>query len=485
MIDKITNLEQEARKLEPSQEDRKRYLSLITQYTEDLLQHLPEAPANIPPTNEGKGLHDSPINEHPIAMEQAIQLIQDNIDQQALNPASGRYLAYVPGGGVYPAALGDYLAAVANRYSGVYYASPGAVRLENILIRWMCDMVGFPAETSGGNLTSGGSIANLIGIITARDSIQLKSREYEQTVFYVTSQTHHCVRKAIRVAGMADAILREVTMDDRFRMDTYALEKQIEADRLAGLKPFMVIGSAGTTDVGAVDPLEAIAQIAQKYKLWFHVDAAYGGFFLLTQLGQSIIKGIEQADSVVIDPHKGLFLPYGSGVVLVKHLKKLYESQHTTANYMQDTYDVDEYSPADLSPELSRHFRGLRMWLPLKLLGVTPFKAALEEKIHLCRYFYQALQQLEGFELGPYPELSITFFRYTATQEDLNLFNQKLALAIQQDGRVFLSSTLIDNQYYLRMAILNFRTHKADIDLALQIIQEKVFLVLKSIGDGQ
>ena len=474
MIDKITHLEQEARKLEPGPEDREHYLQLIKQYTEDLLQNLPEAPANIPPIDEGKGLHEAPINDQPISMEQAIELIRHNIDQQALNPASGRYLAYVPGGGVYPAALGDYLAAVANRYSGVYYASPGAVRLENILIRWMCDMVGFPAEISGGNLTSGGSIANLIGIIAARDSTKLKAREYEQAVFYVTSQTHHCVRKAIRVAGMADSIIREVAMDERFRMDTQALETQIKTDMMAGLRPLMVIGSAGTTDVGAVDPLEAIARVAKKYDLWFHVDAAYGGFFLLTELGQSIIQGIHHADSVVIDPHKGLFLPYGSGVILVKHLKKLYESQHTTANYMQDTYEVDEYSPADLSPELSRHFRGLRMWLPLKLLGVAPFQAALDEKIYLCRYFYQAMKKLEGFELGPYPDLSITFFRYTDTQENLNQFNQKLAKAIQQDGRVFLSTTLINHQYYLRMAVLNFRTHKAEIDLALEIIQEKM-----------
>ena len=474
MIDKITNLEQEARKLEPSQWDRENYLNLIKIYTEDIYQKLPDAPAKYPSTNDGKGLLNSPISDEPIGLEQALELISENIDQQALNPASGRYMAYVPGGGVFPAALGDYLAAVANRYSGVYYASPGAVRLENLLIRWMCDMVGYPAEISGGNLTSGGSIANLIGIITARDSMKIKSREYEQTVFYVTEQTHHCVRKAIRVAGMADSIIRNVAMDNFFRMDTAALENQIKADLMAGLRPMMVIGSAGTTDVGAVDPLEKIAQVAKKYDMWFHVDAAYGGFFLLTELGKSIIQGTRKADSIVIDPHKGLFLPYGSGVILVKHLKKLYDSQHTTANYMQDTYDVDEYSPSDLSPELSRHFRGLRMWMPLKLFGVAPFKAALDEKIYLCRYFYKKMKNLPNFELGPTPDLSITFFRYKPAQGSVDSFNKKLAKAIQEDGRVFLSSTQINNQYYLRMAILNFRTHKADVDLALEIIEEKV-----------
>lgn len=475
MNDKLLALEQAARQLEPTSYDRKSYLSQLIQYTEDFFENLPDAPANIPSLDFGKALQEVPIDDTPINFEQALQLIYQNIDNQALNPASGRYLAYVPGGGVYPSALGDYIAAVANRYSGVYYASPGAVRLENMLIRWMCKMVGFPESIAGGNITSGGSLANLTGIVVARDSKKLKSREYEQAVFYVTTQTHHCVRKAIRVAGMADSIVRNVGMDQNFRMDVTALEHQINADLMAGLQPFFVCGSAGTTDVGAVDPLEDIAKVAKKYELWFHVDAAYGGFFLLTKLGKSIIKGIHKADSIVIDPHKGLFLPYGTGVILVKHQQKLYDSQHTTAHYMQDTYQsIEEYSPADLSLELSRHFRGLRMWLPLQLFGVAPFRAALDEKIHLCRYFYTRLQTLENFDLGPFPELSITFFRYKPKQGDLNQFNQKLAKAIQDDGRVFLSTTLIDNDFYIRMAILNFRTHKAEIDLAIQIIQEKV-----------
>src|SRR5699024_9460542 len=164
-------------------------------------------------------------------------------------------------------------------------------------------------------------------------------------------------------------------IDDQFRIKVHKIKELIAPDSRNGLKPFVIFASAGTTDIGAVDPLEAIAQIAQEHNIWFHVDAAYGGAFLLTEHGQKMMQGIDQADSVTIDPHKGLFLPYGTGALLVKDIQKLYHSQHMEANYLQDTYEAEALSPADLSPELSKHFRGLRMWLPLQLYGTAPFRA--------------------------------------------------------------------------------------------------------------
>jgi glutamate/tyrosine decarboxylase-like PLP-dependent enzyme len=187
------------------------------------------------------------------------------------------------------------------------------------------------------------------------------------------------------------------------------------------------------------------------------------------------MSGIEKSDSVTIDPHKGLFLPYGSGALLVKDGQKLYESQHMTANYLQDTLKAtEEASPADLSPELSKHFRGLRMWLPLQLFGVKPFRAALDEKLLLTRYFYEEIQKIEGIDVGPEPELSVLFFRYLPDEGDANTFNKKLVDEIHQDGRVFLSSTHIDETVYLRLAVLNFRTHLNEIDLILSVLREKI-----------
>jgi glutamate/tyrosine decarboxylase-like PLP-dependent enzyme len=411
-------------------------------------------------------------------MEQLLSLIAKNVDRPGLNPASGGHIAYIPGGGIYPSALGDYMADVTNRYAGVFYGGPGAVRMENILIRWLCDLFGLPKE-AGGNLTSGGSIANLIGVVTARDYRGLKGVDFHKTVIYTSQQAHHCTTKAVKISGLQEAIIRNIPLDEHFRMNPAELLKAIQRDKASGLIPFMVIASAGTTDTGAIDPLDTIADICASEEVWFHVDAAYGGFFILTPECKADFKGIERADSIVIDPHKGLFLPYGSGVVLVRNAKQLYDSQHMAANYMQDTYeDVEELSPADMSPELTKPFRGMRLWLPLQLFGVAPFRACLSEKIWLCRYFYEEIQKL-GFEVGPYPELSVMIFRYVPEGKDANQFNLDLQEAVRQDGRVFLSSTTIDGTIYIRLAVLSFRTHLTTIDTCLAILKEQVAILME------
>ena len=404
-------------------------------------------------------------------IHQIIELIRHNVDRPGLNPASGGYLGYVPGGGIYPASLGDYLADISNRYAGTFYASPGAVRIENMLLKWMCQLFGFP-KNAGGNLTSGGSIANLIAIVTARDHKQLQSKDFGRVVIYSTEQVHHCTRKAIKISGLYEAIQRNIPMDAHFRMDAEALAKAIKKDKENGLLPFLVMASAGTTDTGAIDPLNAIADVCQAHDLWFHVDGAYGGFFMLTDEIKDKLEGISRADSLVIDPHKGLFLPYGSGAVLVRNAKWLYDSQQMGANYMQDSFDdIEELSPADLSPELTKPFRGMRLWLPLQLFGVAPFRACLEEKIWLCRYFYQEIQKLEGFEVGPYPELSVMIYRYIPKTGDANAYNLDLVNRIKEDGRVFISSTTIDGIVYLRLAVLSFRAHLGALEILLEVLR--------------
>ena len=245
-------------------------------------------------------------------------------------------------------------------------------------------------------------------------------------------------------------------------------------DRAAGLNPFLVVASAGTTDVGAIDPLAEIGAIAKNQGLWYHVDAAYGGFFILTDEGRVKLKGIETSDSLVIDPHKGLFLPYGLGVVLVKDAAKLQESHRYMANYMQDAAALtDELSPADLSPELTKHFRGLRLWLPLKLHGVAPFRACLEEKLMLAKYFYAEVTKL-GFESTVEPELSVVTYRYVPNSGDANDFNKKLLNAVNSDGRVFISSTILNGNFTLRFACLSFRTHLGTVDRLLEILREHI-----------
>lgn len=479
MKDRIRELETKAKQLEPALIDRIGMSAKVIRYGQSFLGKLPEKDAYTDTNHKGSRLLEFPIQEDPADLDNLLELLEAEVDTPGLNPASGKHLGYIPGGGLYPSALADYLAAVSNRYAGVFFSSPGAVRMENMCIRWMCDLIGYP-EKSGGNLTSGGSIANLTALVAARDHAEIKAKDFGQAVIYTTRQVHHCVIKAIKFAGLADATIRTIEMDDRFRMKPGRLEEHIEKDKQDGRLPLIIFASAGTTDLGAVDPLESIAEIATKHKIWFHVDAAYGGFFLLTDYGKKVMTGIDRADSVTIDPHKGLFLPYGSGALLVKDVQKLYDSQHMTANYLQDTLSAtDELSPADLSPELSKHFRGLRMWLPLKLFGVAPFRAALAEKLELARYFYREVQKIEGIEVGPEPELSVMFFRYIPDSGDANTFNDKLVDTIHKDGRIFLSSTNIDDTFYIRLAVLSFRTHLDTIDLTLEIIREKIDVLEK------
>lgn len=473
MREKILQLEKTSRELEPSSELRAAWTNRVNDYANNFLDNIETLPAYVEPGDNGKKILDYDFTETGMPLEMVLDILDKNVDNIGLNPASGGHLGYIPGGGIYTTALGDYLSAVTNRYAGIFYGGPGAVRIENQLIRWMCKLMGYPS-TSLGNLASGGSIANLIAIVTARDKKGIRSRDVENAVIYLTEQVHHCVQKAIRIAGLDEAIIRYIRMDDEFRMSAKTLRQQVEADIKSGLKPFLVVGSAGTTDAGAVDPLDEIADIAQANKMWFHVDAAYGGFFILTEKLKGKFKGIERSDSLAIDPHKGLFLSYGLGAVLIKDVEAQFKSHYYKASYMQDTLGVDEeLSPADLSPELTKHFRGLRMWLSLHLFGTKPFVACLDEKHLLCKYFYEEIQKA-GFEVGPEPELSVCMYRYIPESGEADDFNLKLVEFVKADGRVFVSSTNLNGVIWIRLAVLSFRTRLKTIDMLLEVLKKGV-----------
>jgi len=469
--DKILALEQESRQLEPTGQDLEKLTNQVIAYGHHYLNNVDNLKAYDKDFALNNDLLAAGFPEKGKDIAQLLPIIEQHVDKPGINPASGNHLGYIPGGGVYPTALGDYLAAVTNQYSGVFYAGPGAVQMENLVIRWIADFLGFPAGSLG-NLTSGGSIANLIAIVTARDAKGIKSKLVEDSCIYLTHQAHHSVQKAIRIAGLDEAKLCYIKTDEQFRMDTQMLEKQIEQDVLANKKPFLVIASAGTTDTGVVDPLDQIADICSSYNLWFHVDAAYGGFFMLVDELRDKFKGIKRADSLTIDPHKGLFLAYGLGAVIVRDVAALQKTHYYMANYMQDAVgDSHEPSPADLSPELTKHFRGLRIWLPLQLFGVKPFRQALLEKHYLAQYFYHEIRKM-GFETGPEPALSVCIYRYNQNVSEANLFNQRLIKRIQDDGEIFISSTTIDGIFWLRIAVLVFRTHLKAVDRLLALLRE-------------
>ncbi|MCZ6655514.1 MAG: aminotransferase class I/II-fold pyridoxal phosphate-dependent enzyme, partial [Planctomycetota bacterium] len=282
---KLRELEAQASLLDPDAEQRHGLTAEVFAYAERFLGALPDLPTYRLVPDPGAGIEDHPPAEEPESIAALLKLIETHVDSAGLNPASGGHMGYIPGGGLYPGALGDYLAAVTNRFSGLFFAGPGAVRLENGLIDWIKELLGCPADAAG-TLTSGGSTANLAGIVAAREA--LSSRDYHRAVVYATTQSHESVFRALRVAGMREAPVRRVAVDEHARMDPASLVRQVQQDRAAGLQPWLLVASAGTTNTGVVDPLDALADVAAEHKLWYHIDAAYGGFFMLCDHGREL-----------------------------------------------------------------------------------------------------------------------------------------------------------------------------------------------------
>ena len=469
---RIRGLQAGAAPLEPDAAERRRLHDEVGRYLSDFLTGLPDRPAYRTDRSGVARIADARVGHAPLDIGALLNLYEEGVARPALNAASAGHLGYIPGGGVYAASLGDYIAAVTNEYSGVAYASPGGVAMENEVLDWMRRLVGYP-ETARGNLAAGGSVANFIAVHTAREATGLRARDVPDAVVYSSPHVHHCLAKALRVAGLGETVSRTVPLDDRYRMRPDALAAAIASDRAAGLRPWLVLASAGTTDVGAIDPIERIADVAEAEGLWLHVDAAYGGFFALVDSVRPRLAGLDRTDSIVLDPHKTLFLPYGTGAVLVRDGDHLRAAHAYRANYMQDAVHAEGDSPADLSPELTKHFRGPRVWFPLMLHGVEPFAAALEEKLELTRYFHREAAR-RGFEVGPEPELTVAMYRWVPEEGDANAFNRALAKYVNDDGRVFISTTSIDGTYVLRVAIVVFRTHLEHIDLTLDILEQGV-----------
>ena len=378
---------------------------------------------------------------------------------------SGGHLSYIPNSGMYTAALGEFLAAGLNRYTGVAAAAPGFSAIEHGVVDWLCSIFELGPDSSG-LLLSGGSMANFTGIVTARTA--MLGDEFSDGVVYVTPHTHHSAAKAARLAGFRADQVVTVDVDDELRMSTGSLRERISSDRAAGLKPFLVIASAGTTDTGTVDALNEVADVVAANQMWLHTDAAYGGFFQLTERGRKVLSGIERADSIALDPHKGLSVPFGVGALVVRDEAALVDAHLGRGAYL---LDEDSYNGvrdmASLGPELSRPFRGLQVWLPLQLHGVAAFRDALEKTLDLADHAYHRLQGINGIETPWRPDLSIVAFRF-----DDDEVGRAALQAVNTERRVHLSPTVVDGRFVLRFAILNRRTTIDHIDHAIDIIEK-------------
>ncbi len=409
----------------------------------------------------------------PTEVEAVLDTVRDILATGVDNAAPGE-LAYIPGSGLLTAALGDLIAAVANRHTGLARFTPAAVALEQGLLRWFTELFGLPHGAQG-LLLSGGSAANLTAIVAARES--RSPRSSDRACLYVGRHAHASVRGAARIAGLRPEHVRVCGSSDGLRLDPETVRVAVKQDRADGLVPVAIVGAAGTTNAGAVDPLDDLATLSEELGLWFHVDAAYGGFFQLTDRGRSRLSGIERADSITLDPHKSLFLPFGTGALLVRDRTTLERTFAEEADYLRDHGDdPDRSRPGSdplpdfgaLSPELTRPWRGLGLWFALSLHGTEAFVGALDRVLDLAGWAYDRLDEDEYVEVGSRPDLSIVTFRVPGDDAAQDAARE----AINADGAVRLSSTVIGGRVTLRLAVLSHRTSQATIARAVTLIRD-------------
>jgi len=375
--------------------------------------------------------------------------------------------SFVPGPSNYVSVMADTLATGFNIFSGGWAASPAAAELEIITMNWLLKLFKFPTKKGGGIFTSGGSMANLTALVTARR--QRCGDDFSRAIIYMSDQTHSSNIKAIRVLGFKKEQVRIIPTDIEFKMAINKLKNAIAKDRLEGNKPFCIIASAGTTNTGSVDPLNEIAKICKTEKLWFHIDGAYGGAAILSKKGSQLLKGIEKADSLTIDPHKWLFQPYEMGCLLVRNHKWLSQTFSEKPEYLRDIEgNTSEINFYDHGIQLTRRFRALKFYMSMKTFGLSAFKKAVSYSIDLAEEIEEYLRKSPSWEVISPATLAVINFRYhpiskSYSEKELDTINQKISKQIVASREALLVTTILQNQVVLRMCLINPRTTTQDV----------------------
>ncbi len=401
-----------------------------------------------------------------------------------------RFFGYVASPATPVGAFADLIAAALNSNVTSWRSGPAATEIERTVVRWLGALIGYD-EDARGLLTSGGSMANMTALMIAHRAMAVSEtsrrglwQSKTPMTIYASEQVHMSIPKAADILGFGREQVRLVGCDDEFRMNVGLLRERIVADRQAGLIPFCIVASAGTTNTGAVDPLSEIAAVAKEFGLWFHVDGAYGAPAALDESKRPLFAGLERADSVSLDPHKWLYVPLDCGCLLFRdEARAAHAFGNEDADYIKVLEeDADEsFAFWNYGPELSRRFRALKIWLTLRYYGVERIAAAITEDNALATYLADLVEATENFELLSRPQLSICCFRYVplSLPEDvgdrngyLDELNSRVMYAVQRGGRAYLSSASIDGKFALRACITNFRTTRADIEQTLEIIRE-------------
>ncbi len=375
--------------------------------------------------------------------------------------------SFVPGPSNFISAMADTLATGYNIFSGGWAASPSAAELEIVTVNWLLKLFKFPVKRGGGIFTSGGSMANLTALVTART--QKCGDDFSKAVIYMSDQTHSSNIKAIRTIGFRKDQVRIIPTDVEFKISLNKLKNAIAKDRIEGLQPFCMIATAGTTNTGTVDPLNEIAEICKQEDLWFHIDGAYGAAAILSKKGEQGLKGIQKADSLTVDPHKWFFQPYEMGCLLVRNHNWLSKTFTEKPEYLRDIEgNTSEINFYDHGVQLTRRFRALKLYMSIKTYGLKSFKEAISYSINLTEKIEKFIRKSPNWEIVSPATLAVINFRFNPinkkfTEKELDSLNQEISKQIIESKEALLVTTILQNQVVLRMCLINPRTTFNDV----------------------
>ena len=427
-------------------------------------------------------LFDEPLPEKGIAIEDILARFRNDIAPNAMGIASPRYFGQFNPTPLPIGVWADALASMLNQNGGAWRNGPTSAMIEARVIRWLCDLLNYGPQSLG-TLASGGSEANLIALKCARDSIaaSIKDRGVRTApgdlVIYASEQCHFSIDRSADILGLGREGVRKIPTDDRFHISIDALKEAIGKDREAGLVPCCIVGVAGTTSTGVIDPLESLAQIARENQCWYHVDAAYGGPLAFSQKHKEKLHGIELADSITFDPHKWMFVPFSCGATLVRDGGRvLRDAFDMSPEYLsEDRGGVDvEFDFFRYGQMGTRRFNSLKLWMAIKFMGREGYAKIVEHQIGLTEYLAKQLDGLKDFKRVGEVETAVCCFRYLPhpdlTGEDVDRLQQRLQQIIERSGEAWLTTTVLKGRRAMRVNINSFLTEQRHIDDLIDLI---------------
>ncbi len=458
--------------------------------------NLRDRPANRPGSrDEMEERLREPVPEEGGDAEDALASFWEDVEPFAGATNHARFMAFIPSSPSFGSVLGDWLVAGCNFFQGTWIESPGPSQVELVVLDWLKEAVGYPGRARG-LLTSGGSAANLMGLAAARE--HALGTDPRRGVAYTSDQAHSAVDRALRILGVPEERLRRLPSDDDYRLDPETVEQAVRRDRERGLEPFCVVASAGTTNTGAVDPLDEVADLCRRRELWMHVDGAYGAAAAVTGWGRERLSGMERADSLVLDPHKWMYVGYETGCLLVRDGEALYDAFHVLPDYLKDVEaERGEVNFADYGVQLTREARALRVWMSLKTHGLDAVRREIDRTRRLAEHAEREVRERPELELMSRASMGVVCFRWAGpesgngnetgngagggtgragesdgaplaarTRDDhrIDARNERIVKRMQEEGTFMVSSTRLHDRYVIRLCPLNHRTTAGDVD---------------------